>query len=399
MAEHDERMADQNTSQGRRPHFHRGRRGPDRRGGERRSPQYSQETHGGSRDHVDVEQIMREIRARISQRHGIELSNQQIQELAARRLEAILEPRNLQPALLEQLRRSAGEPVELPASAADAGYAFDETTLYASGSGLLRAIRRLLRPILALFFDPKPIADVLHTQARLNAEAVARDAARDRTQAEWNALHYEILQRLVTEVSRVSLEMQGLSMRVEALGAKVDFNERRVRGVEQTFHQARPQALRVPEGGGTQATAGTASAGTEGAAADSAAAEERRRRRRRRRGRRGGGGGPDVTSATAGPVTPGAQDREDFDEGDEGEPGEVESPAVAAAEDTVVSHEPALAMSPLQPSEPHAMAPPPPAEAATPSPAPELPTQPAPPKDEPVPPAPVDHADQGPPDR
>ena len=39
-------------------------------------------------DHVDVEQIMRDIRARIAQRHGIELTGQQIQELAARRLEA-----------------------------------------------------------------------------------------------------------------------------------------------------------------------------------------------------------------------------------------------------------------------------------------------------------------------
>ena len=32
---------------------------------------------------VDVEQIMRDIRSRISQRHGIELTTQQIEELAA----------------------------------------------------------------------------------------------------------------------------------------------------------------------------------------------------------------------------------------------------------------------------------------------------------------------------
>ena len=55
---------------------------------------------------------MREIRARISQRHGIDLSTQQIQELAARRLEAILDPRTVKPSLLEQLRRSAGAPVD-----------------------------------------------------------------------------------------------------------------------------------------------------------------------------------------------------------------------------------------------------------------------------------------------
>jgi tRNA pseudouridine55 synthase len=47
---------------------------------------------------------MREIRTRVSERHGIELSNQQIQELAARRLEAILDPRAIKPALMDELR-------------------------------------------------------------------------------------------------------------------------------------------------------------------------------------------------------------------------------------------------------------------------------------------------------
>ena len=91
---------DQNHER-RRGHFHRGRRGPDRRGTERRTqPQQVQ----GGRDQVDVEQIMREIRARIAQRQGIDLSNQQIQDLAARRLESILDPRAIKPSLLEGLR-------------------------------------------------------------------------------------------------------------------------------------------------------------------------------------------------------------------------------------------------------------------------------------------------------
>ena len=62
----------------------------------------------------------------------------------------------------------------------------------------------------------------MHTQAQINQAALAREAERDRRQAEWNALHYEILQRLVTEISRTSLDAQGLSMRVESLAAKVD---------------------------------------------------------------------------------------------------------------------------------------------------------------------------------
>src|SRR6185436_18127905 len=88
-------------NQGRRGHFHRGRRGPDRRGPERRQgPPPEQAARGERSDRVDVEQIMRDIRSRIAQRTGVDLSNQQIQELAARRLEAILDPRGLKPELL-----------------------------------------------------------------------------------------------------------------------------------------------------------------------------------------------------------------------------------------------------------------------------------------------------------
>lgn len=235
---------------------------------------------------------MREIRSRISQRHGIDLTTQQIQDLAARRLEAILDPRTVKPSLLEQLRRSAGTPVETKSVDDTLSYTFDETTLYETHRGFLRFMRRLLHPILKLFFNPNPLIQALNTQARINQAALAREAERERRQAEWNALHYEILQRLVLEVSRASLEVQGLSMRVEALAAKVDFNERRVRGIEKIEnqgHQSRP-ALRpaetvqppqptAPLGDGAPPPAPTGEAQTEGS----------RRRRRRRRGRRPSG--------------------------------------------------------------------------------------------------------------
>src|SRR4030095_12968176 len=149
-------------NQGRRGHFHRGRRGPDRRGPERRQGAPPDQGNRPERiDRVDVEQIMREIRTRIAQRSGIELSNQQIQELAARRLEAILDPRGLKPELLDQLRRSAGE----RSASADAvtpgsaqSYPFDEATLYDSPNALLRFIRKLLQPLLRMLFNPPPIA-------------------------------------------------------------------------------------------------------------------------------------------------------------------------------------------------------------------------------------------------
>lgn len=288
---------DQNQER-RRGHFRRGRRGPDHRGSDRRTPQAPERP---GRDQMDVEQIMRDIRGRIAQRQGIDLSNQQIQDLAARRLESILDPRAIKPSLLEALRRTAGTPGarsddKVPNEPA---FTFEDTTIYDSHRGALRLMRRLLNPLLKLFFNPNPLIRALHLQARLNVDAAERDAERDRRQTEWNALHYEIVQRLVTEVSRVSLELQALSMRVESLDAKVDFNERRVRGIEGSAHRSRPQGRPAepilaspaaspgptasPMVGSEAAPADAVTATVEGQSSDST-----RRRRRRRRGRRTG---------------------------------------------------------------------------------------------------------------
>jgi len=289
---------------------------------------------------------MREIRSRIAQRSGVELSNQQIQELAARRLEAVLDPRGLNPALLDQLRRSAGE----RPSGADAAvkppesHPFDEASLYDSPNGLLRFLRRLLNPILRLFINPTPIAHSLALQSRFNAELAARDAERDRRQAEWNALHYQILQRLVMEVSRVSIEAQSQALRVESLAGKIDFNERRVRSMEGTQVQARaprPQEPAQPvqasmpasEGGGQPSMAPSPEGGTPGDQ------PQPRRRRRRRRGRRssGGMGAPADAAAAASGVSAvnGAEETNGADEidgeGDEGFDDEGATPEMSTA--------------------------------------------------------------------
>jgi len=256
---------------------------------------------------VDVEQIMRDIRGRIAQRQGIDLSSQQIQDLAARRLESILDPRAIKPSLLDGLRRSAaaqtGAADRIPNEPA---FSFEDTTIYDSHRGALRFARRMMNPLLKLLFNPNPVIRALHLQAKLNVEAAEREAERDRRQTEWNALHYEIVQRLVTEVSRVSLELQALSMRVEALGARVDFNDRRVGILEGSAHRARPQSrppepLAVnPNATSPVATGPVASspvvenssapAEPMALSADAHTPDAARRRRRRRRGRRSGSG-------------------------------------------------------------------------------------------------------------
>jgi hypothetical protein len=332
--------------QGRR-HVQRGRRGPDRRTPERRGPQPHAQEQQTSRSDVDVEQIMRDIRSRIAQQQGVELSNQQIQDLAARRLESILDPRSVKPALLDQLRRATGALADAaPARAPQRPYEFEDTTLYESPNGAVRFLRRLLNPILKLFFNPNPLIQALNIQVRVNAEAAARDADRDRRQAEWNALHYEILRRHVAEISRVMLEAQALSLKVESLSAKVDFNERRVRHIEGAAIQARPAPRRevadplplplpAPTPASVQSETGSVSelttivqgpAGLPGPAAQDAP----RRRRRRRRGRRGASAPGAVVVGTSDSAV--SENEGDIDADSEGDPDEGSLTPVQADE-------------------------------------------------------------------
>jgi hypothetical protein len=320
---------DQHPHSGRRQHFHRGRRGHDRRGDKRPAPaQQNQEP--GQPEQADVDQIVKDIKARISQRHGIDLSTQQIQELAARRLEAILDPRTVKPGLLDQLRRAAGAPADIaPPEPADA-FTFEDHTIYDTHNGFLRFVRKLLAPILKLFFNPNPIAAALNAQVKVNRDAARREAERERTQAEWNALHYTVLQRLVTEVSRVSLEMQSLALRVESLSTRADYAERRVRSIEAPPAAPAPptRTFDAPATSASPAGAGPRPSGDSASAPGDGQASEGRRRRRRRRGRRSNVPGSDTAVVGAAMTAAGADavdaDEDTFDDGPEGEGAETE---------------------------------------------------------------------------
>ena len=284
----------------------RGRRGPDHRGFDRRPlPAPGQP----GRDRVDVEQIMQEIRARIAQRRGVDLSSQRIQELAARRLDSVLDPRTIKPGMLDELRRGAGAKGDRLADAGSSSPpdSFDESAIYSSAGAVLRFIRRLLNPLLRLFVDPDPVVRALTIQSQLNVAAAEREADRERQQSEWNALHYEIVKRLVSEVSRVTIELETQSGRLESMSAKVDFNDGRVRGIEGVVHQSRPASrpAEVPVAASSPSDIEPA----EGVADGSQSSEGAKRRRRRRRGRRGSGGGPgdaapSAPSAESWPVLP-----------------------------------------------------------------------------------------------
>ena len=91
-------------------------------------------------DSVNVEQIMEQIRARIREKRGVDYTEQQIQELAAVKLEKFLDPRGVRSDLLEQFRRA-----QPPTRRRNCRNSLSKTTtLFESHAAPLRFIRRLL---------------------------------------------------------------------------------------------------------------------------------------------------------------------------------------------------------------------------------------------------------------
>jgi hypothetical protein len=228
-------------------------------------------------DSVDVEQIMRQIRARIREKRGVDYTEEEIRELANVKLEKFLDPRGVRSDLLAQFRRKRD------ASTSPRNFAFENTTLYESSRPFLRWMRKVLNPILKLFFNPNPIVDALHIQSKLNDSYNHSES-----------LYYELIHNLVLETTRLGIEVKNLKMRVESMSSRLDFDERRARALEGVV-QYRPGAvppLQPPPSGGEPAS-------TDGESA------ERRARRRRRRGRRrpgtGPGGSPEAGDRSAGP--------------------------------------------------------------------------------------------------
>jgi hypothetical protein len=227
-------------------------------------------------DSVDVEQIMRQVRARIREKRGVDYTEDEIKELASVKLERFLDPKGVRSDLLEQYRKRRD------AATTPRNYSFEDTTIYESSRPLLRALRKLLNPILKLFFNPTPVVEALHIQSKLNDSY---------NQAE--SLYYELIHNLVLETTRLGIEVKNLKMRVESMSSRLDFDERRARALEGVV-QYRPGTVAPlqPPAGGSERSVNATISGDEA---------ERRSRRRRRRGRRrpgSEGGQPGVRPAT-----------------------------------------------------------------------------------------------------
>jgi hypothetical protein len=232
-------------------------------------------------DTVDVEQIMRQIRARIREKRGADYTEQEIRQLANAKLETFLDPTRVRSDLLSEFKRARTQEPAPP------NYAFEDSTIYDTHRGLLRSIRKLLNPILKLFFNPNPVSEALHIQAKLNTSTAERLSRME-------TLYYELIHNLVLEVTRLSIEVKNMKMTVDSVAGRLDFDERRARALEGAvqYRPAQPAARQPASGeaaerGGDRSDRGQAGQG-EGA---------ERRRRRRRRGRRRHGEGPQQEQA------------------------------------------------------------------------------------------------------
>jgi hypothetical protein len=277
-------------------------------------------------DSVSVERVMEQIRSRIHEKRGVDYTEQQIQELANVKLEKTLDPRGIRSDLLEQFlkRQPASQPPEITPEAMRTSKLFD------SSSGPIRFVRRLLRPILKLFINPAPLAQVLQEGVR-------------------DPLFFELIHNLAVETTRLGIEVKNLRMKVESLTGRLEFNERRARALESAVvytpagdepvspspaprpsPPARNDYYRPPAQTFTAAASPSASGGSAPSGAPASSGDrpplsggasfaqgdgtgQRSRRRRRRRGRRNGGAPgnlPGPTSASPGgqPNQPNASD-------------------------------------------------------------------------------------------
>src|SRR5688500_16339890 len=260
-------------------------------------------------DAVDVEHIMRQIRQRIKEKRGVDYTEEELKALATVKLEKFLDPGGVRSDLVQQFREAH------PPEADPPNYKFEDTTLYETHRGLLRSFRRLLNPLLKLFFNPNPLVDALHIQAELNT----RNAAFQSRQRALEHLRYEVMHNLVVELTRAGIEIRNLKMRLDSIAGRLDFDERRQRAFEGVAQYRKPAPERSGSGAAPRdrgdrgdrgdrppAAPAAPQAPREGAAASEGAAcgdegdevGQRSRRRRPRRRRVPGAGHPGSTGFT-----------------------------------------------------------------------------------------------------
>ena len=160
-------------------------------------------------DQVDVEQIMASIRKRIEEKRRGLYSDDEIREIAERRLDAVLDAHEFNSDFIADFR---GEPGRW-------NFQFGPETIYRSSRGavgqLLERARRLLRPLQKLFWNPNPMISALSRQADLNSYYV------------------HLLHNMAVELTRLNLDVQDLRNRNLQLQGRLEMLARREKTLEE----------------------------------------------------------------------------------------------------------------------------------------------------------------------
>jgi len=157
---------------------------------------------------VDVRKIMAEIRERIADKKRGLYTDEEIREIAERKLEAVLETRQFNPDFLKDFKTKSEV----------WNYTFGPETIYRTSrggaGGFLGTIRNLLKPIQKLFWNPTPMIAALSRQSDLNQYSV------------------QMLTNLTLELTRLNLEVQELRARLQQTDASLEELKKRERALE-----------------------------------------------------------------------------------------------------------------------------------------------------------------------
>ncbi len=156
-------------------------------------------------DGLDAQRLLADVYKRIAERKQDLYTDDELRYIAERPLEAVLTSQELRAELLEEFR----------ARDAQWNFSFGSDEIYRSSrGGFLPTLRRLLRPVQKLFWNPTPMISALSRQSDLNR------------------FYVHLLHNLVLELSRTSLELQELRNRNLQLTGRLEALERREKTLE-----------------------------------------------------------------------------------------------------------------------------------------------------------------------
>ena len=184
---------------------------------------------------VNVEEIMRSIRKRIEEKKQGLYTDDEIREIAEHRLDAVLDAHDFNSDFIADFRSEQKR----------WNYSFAPETLYRSSRGLvgraLETVRRLLKPVQKLFWNPNPMISALSRQSDLNTYYV------------------QLLHNLAVEITKLNLEIQDLKNRVLQLQGSLELQARREKTLESmvVYRTDRPGSAEPPPPPGPAKTDGT----------------------------------------------------------------------------------------------------------------------------------------------